>query len=325
MRKINCPYCDSDSQKIYLKTRDWNWRIPGEFDLLRCDKCGALFSSSIAAHDVLKKYYPQNYYTRASGLVKPTEEKTREIERGFEYRFKTIQKFSKAGRVLDVGCGDGYFLKYLKARNYEAWGVEMSEQACEYAVEKLGIEREKIVCGDFSSVSLPEYFFDLITLNDALEHLPEPKRVLEKCSRLLCVGGGIFIQVPNFNSLGRKLFGAYWTHIDAPRHLVHFTAKTLSLFLKDYKIVSIKTKTDLEQAYISGYSDSLRYLLAGYGFYNLKPKGEKHAVSGKTDAEEEMFCLKKWLRFTERSFFKLLGFFADLIENGEMLQIYAKK
>lgn len=324
MKKEACPYCGSEKQKLFMTTKDWNWDTSGVFCLVRCEICSLVFLSPAPDVDELKTYYPKNYYTRASGLVELTEEMFRSLERGYSYRLKFIRKFQNPGRVLDVGCGDGHFLNFLKVRRWDTWGVEMSEMACGYAVEKLGLEKDKIVCSDFMAVNLPEKYFDLVTINDVLEHLSEPVKILERCFQLLKLGGGIYIQVPNFNSLGRRIFGSHWIHIDAPRHQIHFTSKTLNRFLKDWKIMGETTRTNFGQAYVSGYSDSFRYWLVGRGLYSYQKKSEEKLHSKESNAKFG-FSMKKAHVFAERFFFKFLGVLSDMCRQGEILQVYARR
>ena len=102
----------------------------------------------------------------------------------------------RAGRLLDIGCGLGYFLRRVSATgSWEGYGSEISPAAVRYAREKLGIAN--IVCGRPADLELPEQSFDVITLWDVIDHLPAPDPVLQRCRALLRNGGLCFIRTPN--------------------------------------------------------------------------------------------------------------------------------
>jgi predicted SAM-dependent methyltransferase len=150
--------------------------------------------------------------------------------------------------------------------------------------------------------------------------MPDPATVLKRCSELLNPGGGIVIQVPNFNSAGRRIFGKYWIHIDAPRHLIHFTPASLRLFMKGWEIMSEKTATNLRQKYISGYLDSLRHFIK-----HLLSPATKSPASTPQDARNAENSFRNSLVSLERMTFKAAGDVADAFDSGEMIQLYARK
>ena len=320
MQRVNCPFCLSGRRVKLFETEDINWKVPGNFTIVKCMACGTVYLSPAPEQKEFEKCYPEKYYTRASGNVRVTEAHKLSLEKGFLYRADIMERFVKIGKMLDVGCGDGYFIAFLRKRGWDSWGAEISEAACRHAINELLLEKDKVLCGDFLKISLPGNCFDLITLFDVLEHMPDPATVLKRCSELLKPGGGIFIQVPNFNSAGRRIFGKYWIHIDAPRHLIHFTPASLRLFMKGWEIMSEKTETNIRQKYISGYSDSLRHFIK----HLLSPATQSPALTPQ-DRRNSESSFRNPLVSLERMAFKAAGDFADAFDSGEMIQLYARK
>ncbi|MDA8244175.1 MAG: class I SAM-dependent methyltransferase [Elusimicrobia bacterium] len=319
MKSISCPVCSASVSVPYMTAYDINWRTSGDpFTLVKCSSCGAVYLSPAPEGHELPDFYPERYYTRASGGVRVTDDMLRGMEEGFRSRLRTLSALGPPGALLDIGCGDGHFIAFMRRHGWDVWGVEMSAAACDYAVTALRLPGERVIRGDILKAALPAGRFDLITLYDVLEHLPNPGAVLEVCRRLLKPGGKIFVQVPNIDSLGRRVFGPFWIHIDVPRHITHFDVKTLRRLFAGWDEVLISTKTDIGIPYIPGYSDSFRRWLR-----SVRPSPGMAARPGAADDRPSL--LRRAARALERRLSKLIGFCADMAGAGEMVQFYARK
>jgi SAM-dependent methyltransferase len=125
-----------------------------------------------------------------------------------------IDEIAPAGRVLDVGAGDGTLVDALQARGREAVGIERNPLRTDFRDEPLSeIEAD----GSWAAV----------VFWHSLEHLPEPGDAIAQAARLLKPGGVIAVAVPNTGSLQAEAFGERWLHLDLPRHLVHLSKKSL--------------------------------------------------------------------------------------------------
>jgi SAM-dependent methyltransferase len=103
---------------------------------------------------------------------------------------------SRSGRLLDMGCGLGFFLKAMAPHtNWEGYGCEISMAAVRYARETLGLTN--VICGRLEDVDLPKSSFDIITLWDVIDHIPRPDPLLKRCHALLMEGGICFMRIPN--------------------------------------------------------------------------------------------------------------------------------
>ncbi len=136
---------------------------------------------------------------------------------------------ASAGRVLDIGCGSGQFLARLARMGYECHGTELSPETGERASK---LPELKLRFGELTPQSYPDHSFDLISIWHVLEHLPDPDSALRFCRGWLRDGGALLIAVPNIDSWQARLFGGSWFHVDPPRHLHHFTRRSLTAALE---------------------------------------------------------------------------------------------
>jgi SAM-dependent methyltransferase len=154
------------------------------------------------------------------------------VEERLKERYK-LRALGKAGltggRVLDIGCGRGEFLRLLRERGYEPHGLEPGEEAARRGREEYGLD---IVHGTLGDVELQKGYYDAVTMWHVLEHLPDTKAALASARDALKGGGLLFIAAPDFGGAQARAFGARWFGIDAPRHLVHFTRGTLKRMLE---------------------------------------------------------------------------------------------
>lgn len=120
------------------------------------------------------------------------------------------------GRVLDVGCGHGHLLYALRERGWEAWGVELSRAACQYARGELGLRH--IQQGWIEEVPLPAGFFDAVVLLDVLYYCPDPRTTMQRLASLLTQSGAVLARVCSRIGLLDCYSRWHWlVHGQAPR------------------------------------------------------------------------------------------------------------
>lgn len=157
-------------------------------DILRCGRCGHVFSSHEA----------DPHYDGFWGGEVPEDEHVYWSRARARMHGDFFEKFieGRSGRLLDMGCGLGFFVKAMAAfPAWEAYGREISPAAVSHARGKLGLGN--VSCGRLEDVGLPDGSLDIITMWDVLEHIPTPDPLLRRCSRLLREGGVCFIRTPN--------------------------------------------------------------------------------------------------------------------------------
>ncbi len=144
-----------------------------------------------------------------------------------EMYYGTIPFFDR-GKVLDIGCGNGSYLAWLKELGWEPYRVEIDENCVKFAREEYGVDT---FCGDLSEANFSDDFFDCITMWHFLEHSPHPLEALRESNRILKRDGLVVICVPNMNSLEAKLLKERSDLFDVPRHLCGFSPHTLRRLL----------------------------------------------------------------------------------------------
>jgi SAM-dependent methyltransferase len=126
-------------------------------------------------------------------------------------------------RVMELGCGYGDLLIYLKSRGCEVQGVDFDSRAA----EKGGEYGVPIHVGSLAELRLPAASFDVGIMCHSLEHVPDPAAELSEFARILKPGGRLHIAVPNGGAVGLRLEGAEWMHLSHPLHFWFFDAVTL--------------------------------------------------------------------------------------------------
>jgi len=171
-------------------------------------------------------FYPEEYYP----AVPPSPSYyRRHIERYQKEKVKKLRTVIPRGKILDVGCGVGYFVKQALLAGYDAYGIELSRAAVTFGRQHLNLN---LFLGNFLTFPFPEGDYDAVTLWHTFEHLPEPRLVLRRIHELLKSGGFVLIALPNISSLQAKLFKLHWYHLDVPRHLFHFSPASLTNLLQ---------------------------------------------------------------------------------------------
>jgi SAM-dependent methyltransferase len=203
--------------------------------------------------DELTDHYPDEYYVDRMDEFDPEEGSPSQANHLLSPLLEpsTLLEDSEPGRLLEIGCGTGEVLAYLESQGWDCVGVEPSTEAADIARDKYGLT---VHSKRFDEVSFEPATFDLVLLDNVLEHLHHPFSTLDTCRTLLQNDGTLVVEVPNVRSIGFKLFGRYWSDLDVPRHLYHFSPRTLVPEVE-------KLGYQLDRISYSGYPITLRYSL----------------------------------------------------------------
>jgi ubiquinone/menaquinone biosynthesis C-methylase UbiE len=132
----------------------------------------------------------------------------------------------KPGRLLDVGCGTGIFLKRMHDLGWSATGIDFDGKAIENAKKVYG-DGLTFLNTDLTGAKFPDSSFDAITMSHVIEHVPDPVALLTEVRRILKAGGRLVITTPNIRSFGHEKFQDCWFGLDSPRHLQVFSLQAL--------------------------------------------------------------------------------------------------
>jgi SAM-dependent methyltransferase len=142
-----------------------------------------------------------------------------------------LKRLLAPGRVLDVGCGSGKKVP----EPFIPFGVEISEALSREADDHMRARGGRAIHAPAVEgvKEFPDHYFTGILLRSFLEHEKQPKELLEQCSRVLAPGGLIYVRVPNYGSLNRKMLGAKWCGFRYPDHVNYFTTSSLGAMAGD--------------------------------------------------------------------------------------------
>ena len=245
-----CPVCQGGEFKKLFEDFDRNLKVDfKKFTLVKCRNCGLGFINPQPEPEELSRYYSKEYQAAGNSdlfehgplslVLSKAKNSFLKIFRVQPSKNVSYPHFEQ-GKFLDFGCGTGRLINRYKISypNYDFFGVDISERACDEASK---FNNVNIFCGTLKQAKYKDNFFDIISAYHVLEHVPNPKKTLVELNRILKPGGKIFISLPNFNSFERFVFGKYWKWIEIPRHLFHFNRKNLGLLLGDnsFKVESV--------------------------------------------------------------------------------------
>ena len=237
-------------------------------DILRCTNCSHVFSSYSAS---------QNYdgYFGAERVESENQFWWNEAH-GLMYE-DFCQRFvaGKGGKLLDVGCGLGYFVKCVSDfSSWQVFGWEISKQAVDFARTKLGLPN--VFCGRVEDSGLAKKSFDVITLWDVIEHIPNPNPLLSYTSSLLTDDGMLFLHTPNVNiqlpkaKIKKLLKGMREnTHyLEAKDHINTYSPKTIAqiLYRNGFNHVRLIHLKPIQS--VSGSRNQLLRFLKNLWFYS---------------------------------------------------------
>ncbi len=281
---VVCPLCDGDKTTRLFGSRDRVHGLPGIFTIFRCNRCYGVFIQPWLTDRELAVYYPDHYsgYRHSRSLERkkyiglrrfvlenyygypsPSNENPSSLKKGAAFLLSFVMArgavpYHGDGRFLDVGCGGGSYLYRLRQWGWKVYGVEPNESGVQQA-RALGLD---VRHGELTDVHFPGSFFDVIRLNNVLEHLSDPKETFREVRRILKPDGIVYITVPNTRSLNFWLFGENWYGLDSPRHVISYCPETLR-FLCDatgFQIAKIRF-----QSGAFNFVRSVKYLLEEKG------------------------------------------------------------
>lgn len=247
--KNDCNFCGSTKSKVYLNLKDYRLNLPGKWDLFQCENCGLLYLFPQPNWDELKTHYPEQYH----GYIKGGSRLTCWLRKmGINKRVKSILNHRKnKGILLDIGCATGDFLdRFRKVSGWQVSGLEIVEEAAEIARQK----KLTIYSQNLLNINFPENMFDVITLWDVLEHMPDPSAVIKECHRILKKGGILVIKAPDPSGWEAKMFKETWVGFEAPQHLFGFPKNVLidKLQKSGFEVVALKqTGSDYSSFFLS--------------------------------------------------------------------------
>lgn len=224
---VSCSVCGHTAGKRF--------HTESGFDLFRCSHCRFIYVNPQPNAEVLTQHY-QTYFASEESAIREWGQMMLPLIR---YSAKLVLQHTqkKRGRLLDVGCGFGFFLSQMRSLGFEVQGVDISEPALRYARERMDLIVYNRPLTDF-----PEASFDVLTAFYVIEHVPNPKEWIQQFFRLLKPGGLLVLRWPHTApiTLLTRPFYDFKLH-DCPSHLSDFSVSTIRKLLLRNGFVSVQT------------------------------------------------------------------------------------
>jgi 2-polyprenyl-3-methyl-5-hydroxy-6-metoxy-1,4-benzoquinol methylase len=234
LEPVRCNLCGADDfQVLYDQPlRDQEPDDVGDFvastdrydaygRVVRCNRCQLVYTNPRPRAEAISEGY-----RKAVDPDYAREDSSRSINAHLSLH--TLKRFAHSGRLLDVGCATGYFLNAARL-DFETQGIELSEWAAKYARDRLRLD---VINAGLDEAPIPVEHFDVVALNDVIEHFTDPKAALVRIHGLLRPGGLLYLVTPDIESLSARLMRGRWWGL-RPAHVYYFTPKTLTALLRD--------------------------------------------------------------------------------------------
>lgn len=243
-----CTLCGSERTREFIAASDRFFARSNMYQLLQCESCSLVWLADPPEASEMQRHYGPSY----DQFIRRATDK--ESENHWRRAVATVQRYSQGGRLLDLGCGSGSFLHCLRGGAWRLWGIEMSAKAAELARAR---SHATILTDDIVQAPFPPGIFDVITCFHVFEHMTSPRDVLAKVEEWLKPGGIFCVHVPNIEAAEERLFRSYWYPLELPRHLFHFSPRSLRQLAQASGLEEVSVTT----AKISFVEHSTRYLV----------------------------------------------------------------
>ena len=295
LKDIRCCVCNNtDKQKFSLKYKK------EDFTVVECNNCSFIF-------------VPQYFSKNISYEDYKDENVLEQVKRGDNWlksqrhllRYKFIKKYQPKGDLFDLGAGWGHFLYAGQQLGYRVHGIEIAEMPYKYATNQLKLPVEHI---NFFNMQIQNQAYDLITMWDVLEHIPDADEVIKRCNLMLRNNGYVVIQVPEIDSLIAKLLKEKWNMIGTG-HVNYFSKKTIRKLFESHGFKVKKIKSSFE------FKLFLMYVLGK----KKKSEADKQEYFNKTTKKPKWML--KTMVLIHNLIYNLMSFFGI----GDEMMVVAKK
>ncbi len=258
-----CPICEQTSSDVLHRTTYPEFGYAGTFIMRRCQGCGLLFNSPRLDPDQLANLYGRNYYFFARTA-------SEEFNRIVKMYLRTLALLNEsrlpAKRLMDIGCGRGYFPAVLKHLGWDAAGVEISPDASRFARDRLGLNVFTGTVEQYAGRNPRQ--FPVVTAIDVLEHVPSPGEFIRSAASLVETGGRLIIDTPNAAAANIARRGVLWKGFN-PFHVFLFSIENLTSLLSRHGLVIEQSFSYNNKPWTPGTRDSIMAGLRAIGLFPM--------------------------------------------------------
>lgn len=201
------------------------------FRIVRCQKCGLIYSNPILPPEQILALYRNSEFIEERQLLNMLAD--------YVHEFRRVLPAGPKGRLLEIGCSSGFFLKEMPALGFsECFGVDPSRSAVAQASPEMAA---KIICDEFKPGLFPDNFFDVICFFQVFEHIVDPNALLDNVHRYLRPGGMLFAIHHNIRALMPTLLRSKSSTYDIS-HIYLWSHKTMAEILSKHGFVNIRIR-----------------------------------------------------------------------------------
>lgn len=317
-KKLNaCYVCGSEKIKSLYKVTDRNQDVDGIWNIVACDACKLAWLEPFPTQDEINHFYKDVFYTNDGERFRSSIEALRRLLAIL--RSRHLRKLiPRSGRLLDFGSGAGHFGAAMKKFGWEVYNEDPYNKSYKNN-SHISSEGEKL------SVNFPDNYFDAVTLWYVIEHLPNPRKIIEEMNRILKPGGILLLAQQNFSSIQAKLLKSRWLILDPPRHIFQFSPANLLSLTKQIGFQKVCVKYASIELGPYTILQSLLNLILGNNNYLFKFL--KNPVLRKSKSKLLMInvYISILLSFILAPLSFILYFILLLFNSGDIFSLYLKK
>lgn len=345
LEQVPCALCDTDNAQ-HLVTKN-------ALNVVQCRQCGLVYVNPRPTFDALRDIYTDGDYcegqVHAAADAKRLRQSARRLQLIERHYFHATRE---RGRLLDVGCSTGVFLRVARDAGWNVSGIDVSAAAVSYARRAHKLDAHVATIEEFASVgngrpasgcrAVPQ--FDVVTMFDSLEHMPQPLAALRAAREILADDGLLVITTPNVDGLFPRLtyrlfartIGA-WEHPTPPGHTYQFSRQTLRAALNKggFDVVDCRTEA-IPAAYTVGkLEEAIISALKKQGSTSQRVNGSINQQTHYTDSllhdpiDSWTSVLRRALRLGVRAvcwgLTLTVSVPAPLLHRGDSMMVFARK
>jgi 2-polyprenyl-3-methyl-5-hydroxy-6-metoxy-1,4-benzoquinol methylase len=234
---VPCPGCGADDQADWVQAPSFDDPDGPLYRVARCRRCGLGFQNPRPTEATIQHLYTAEY----DPYRPPLHRANKKGRHPLGHKLLEGMRMVPGSRMLDYGCGSGWFAQKLRMAGWIVSGMDLSEHAAAAAQKNFDVP---VLVGTLPHPRVPSNSYDLMTMRAVLEHVHDPNKLLAAAWEAVVPGGHLLVTVPNLNGWGYRLFGPCWFGLALPWHTLHFTPATLARLLEanGWEVVRVATR-----------------------------------------------------------------------------------
>ncbi len=228
--RVSCILCNVDDTDLFCRKESLTY--------VRCKRCGLVYVNPRLTGESLKKVYTGSllrtwwkkfFYARRD--VTSFKNLNSRLARA-EKLMHEVERYTSAGRILDIGCNRGFLLATAVSGGWDAYGIEIVTWFPQVVARRFPM---KIYTEPLRDISPPfaDNFFDAVTMIDIIEHLANPLEDLREVKRILKPDGFLLVNTPDIGSAYAVILGSEWGSVNPQEHYYLFDRKTFGKLARE--------------------------------------------------------------------------------------------